>query len=60
MGIGPTYAIPPLLSGAGITKDDVDLFEASTILILGVGHFLTCLGRIDKRGVRIDARVLRA
>ncbi|EPQ60511.1 3-ketoacyl-CoA thiolase [Gloeophyllum trabeum ATCC 11539] len=27
MGIGPTYAIPMALERAGITKDDVDLFE---------------------------------
>ncbi|KAM0331295.1 hypothetical protein ACHAQA_002965 [Verticillium albo-atrum] len=27
MGIGPTYAIPKLLSKVGISKDDVDIFE---------------------------------
>lgn len=27
MGIGPAYAIPAVLKNAGITKEDVDLFE---------------------------------
>lgn len=27
MGIGPAYAIPKLLEKAGITKDQVDVFE---------------------------------
>lgn len=27
MGIGPAYAIPKILKRAGITTDDVDLFE---------------------------------
>ena len=27
MGIGPTFAIPQVLQKAGITKDDVDLWE---------------------------------
>jgi acetyl-CoA acyltransferase 1 len=29
MGIGPSIAIPMVLEKAGITKEDVDLFEAS-------------------------------
>jgi len=29
MGIGPLYAIPMVLKNAGITQDDVDLFEVS-------------------------------
>lgn len=29
MGVGPAYAIPIALANAGITKDDVDLFEVS-------------------------------
>lgn len=29
MGIGPSVAIPMVLENAGITKDDVDLFEVS-------------------------------
>lgn len=27
MGIGPAYAIPKVLEKAGITKDDVDVYE---------------------------------
>lgn len=27
MGIGPLYAIPMVLKNAGLTKEDVDLFE---------------------------------
>lgn len=27
MGIGPVYAIPLALKSAGITKEDVDVFE---------------------------------
>jgi acetyl-CoA acyltransferase 1 len=29
MGIGPSVAIPMALKNAGITKDDVDLFEVT-------------------------------
>ena len=29
MGIGPTFAIPQVLQKAGITQNDVDLWEAS-------------------------------
>ena len=31
MGIGPRYAIPMILSKVGISQDDVDLFEVSTL-----------------------------
>jgi acetyl-CoA acyltransferase 1 len=31
MGIGPTFAIPQVLKKAGITKEDVDLWEVSDI-----------------------------
>jgi len=27
MGVGPAFAIPKVLSKAGITKEDVDLYE---------------------------------
>ena len=32
MGIGPALAIPAVLKKAGITKDDVDLFEVEGLL----------------------------
>lgn len=31
MGVGPAYAIPIALAKAGITKDDVDLFEVRVV-----------------------------
>jgi len=33
MGIGPSFAIPQVLQKAGITKDDVDLWEVRNISI---------------------------
>ncbi len=33
MGIGPAYAIPMALRNAGITVDDVDLFEVLCIYL---------------------------
>jgi hypothetical protein len=38
MGIGPSIAIPMALEKAGITKDDVDLFEVCTLTCLYVSH----------------------
>lgn len=35
MGIGPAFAIPKVLQRAGISKDDVDLYE------LNEGRFLS-------------------
>ena len=32
MGIGPAFAIPAVLKKAGITKDDVDLYEVDGLL----------------------------
>jgi acetyl-CoA acyltransferase 1 len=29
MGIGPAYAIPEALKKAGLTKDDIDVFEVN-------------------------------
>ena len=34
MGIGPSIAIPMVLEATGLTKDDVDLFEASDFKLL--------------------------
>jgi acetyl-CoA acyltransferase 1 len=34
MGIGPSVAIPKALSQAGISKEDVDLFEVTFLNIL--------------------------
>ncbi len=41
MGIGPVYAIPKALSLAGITIDDVDLFEVGSIYFV-----YTCAHRV--------------
>lgn len=35
MGIGPSIAIPKALSQAGISKEDVDLFEVIHLNTLG-------------------------
>lgn len=58
MGIGPTFAIPEALKKAGITKDDVDLFEVRAFQVCK--QFLLLTLHIDKRGVCIDVRLLRA
>jgi hypothetical protein len=39
MGIGPVDAILMVLGNVGITKDDVDLFEARSELITVAEHF---------------------
>lgn len=63
MGIGPTYAIPIALERAGITKDDVDLFEASNDTAKNVsarGELnLRMSVYIDQRGVCVYACLLR-
>lgn len=40
MGVGPAYAIPKLLQRAGITIDDVDLFEINEAF---AGQALMCV-----------------
>lgn len=58
MGVGPAYAIPMALNTAGITKDDVDLFEVSTCVAA------SSLSRIinpfvpDQRSFCVSIRVL--
>jgi len=34
MGIGPVYAIPAALKNAGITLDEVDIFEVKWVFAL--------------------------
>ena len=40
MGVGPAYAIPKVLQRAGITVDDVDLFEINEAF---AGQALMCV-----------------
>ena len=45
MGVGPAYAVPKLLSKAGISLEDVDLFEVRHIALPDVHPELTCRDR---------------
>jgi acetyl-CoA acyltransferase 1 len=56
MGVGPAYAIPKLLEKHGITKDDVDFYEASTNH--GTNGLGTHLFSLDQRGVRFPSPLL--
>ncbi|CCM03113.1 uncharacterized protein FIBRA_05234 [Fibroporia radiculosa] len=59
MGIGPSIAIPQVLQQAGITTDDVDLFEASGCAV-SYARAESSWRNADQRGVRIDDGVLCA
>lgn len=48
MGIGPYYAIPMALELAGITKDDVDLWEVSVRRIVDTLNFTERFGQINE------------
>lgn len=61
MGIGPSIAIPTVLSQVGITKDDVDLFEVRIFCYScrsSVG--LTANSRVDQRSICVNVRLLCA
>lgn len=53
MGIGPAYAIPMALSLAGITKDDVDLYEINEAFASQYVYCLKELG-LDKEKVNVN------
>lgn len=59
MGIGPLYAIPLALEMAGITKDDVDLYEVRLNIPLRLLETTSFKYRVDQRGIRLYVRVLR-
>jgi len=52
MGVGPAYAIPKLLEKHGITKDDVDFFEAR--ISRGTDGLWSHPFSLDQRGVRFS------
>lgn len=56
MGVGPAYAIPKLLEKHGITKNDVDFYEACTNH--GTNGLGTHLFSLDQRGVRFPGSLL--
>lgn len=56
MGVGPAYAIPKLLEKHGITKDDVDFYEAC--IDYGTTGLWTDLSSLDQRGVRFAGSIL--
>ena len=51
MGIGPAFAIPAVLKKAGITKDDVDLFEVEGLLSVLLMYLLTRIARSMKHSL---------
>lgn len=53
MGIGPTYAIPMVLEKAGITKDDVDLFEINEAFASMLVYCVRKLG-LDHEKVNVN------
>ncbi|KAI0931776.1 hypothetical protein AcW2_000587 [Taiwanofungus camphoratus] len=53
MGIGPTYAIPMVLEQAGITKDDVDLFEINEAFASMMVYCVRTLG-LDAEKVNVN------
>jgi acetyl-CoA acetyltransferase family protein len=53
MGVGPTYAIPPLLSSVGITKDDVDLYEINEAFASMLVYCVRKLG-LDHEKVNVN------
>lgn len=58
MGIGPVFAIPAALEKSGLTKEDVDLFEVSSIQFpfrSGNNTRVT-----DQRGICISSCILRS
>jgi len=55
MGVGPAYAIPKLLEKHGITKDDVDFYEAR--IVYGTNGPWTDLFPLDQRGVRFAGSI---
>ena len=49
MGISPIYAIPKALSQAGLSKDDVDVYEVRSVLDISFGSLNDpCFGRSTK------------
>ncbi|GJE85791.1 3-ketoacyl-CoA thiolase [Phanerochaete sordida] len=53
MGVGPVYAIPMALNQAGITKDDVDLFEINEAFASQYVYCIKELG-LDKEKVNVN------
>ncbi|KIP12054.1 hypothetical protein PHLGIDRAFT_27649 [Phlebiopsis gigantea 11061_1 CR5-6] len=53
MGVGPAFAIPMALKFAGITKDDVDLFEINEAFASQYVYSLKALG-LDKEKVNVN------
>ena len=56
MGIGPAYAIPAALKLAGISQDDVDIFEACTPRQYAA--IVTNCSMLDQRSICITERLL--
>ncbi|GAA6041197.1 hypothetical protein JCM8097_008338 [Rhodosporidiobolus ruineniae] len=54
MGIGPAYAIPKVLEKAGITKDDVDLWEINEAFasqaVMSVDHLKLDYAKVNPNG----------
>lgn len=57
MGISPIYAIPKALSQAGLSKDDVDIYEVRRYLYFSF-ELLNNLRFIDQRSLCIPVRLL--
>ncbi|EJD45796.1 3-ketoacyl-CoA thiolase [Auricularia subglabra TFB-10046 SS5] len=53
MGIGPVYAIPNVLAAAGITKEDVDLFEINEAFASMYVYCVQTLG-LDHEKVNVN------
>ncbi|KAA0157152.1 hypothetical protein FNF29_00504 [Cafeteria roenbergensis] len=44
MGVGPAYAVPPALSRAGLTKDEVDVYEINEAFASQYAYCVEALG----------------
>jgi acetyl-CoA C-acetyltransferase len=49
MGVGPVYAVPKLLARAGLSVDDIDLWELNEAFAVQVLHCQDVLGIADDR-----------
>jgi acetyl-CoA C-acetyltransferase len=53
MGIGPTEAIPKALAAAGVTKEEIDLFEINEAFAAQIVHNVRTLG-LDEEIVNVN------
>jgi len=56
MGIAPVYAIPKVLEQAGLSKQDIDVYEVRLALCINQFHMLI---PTDQRSIRISICALR-